>query len=100
MRRDLGAVRAAARRIATPRRARGAAVTRAELVPAYLEAEAAAPHAWIALMGPAVELAKAVAGTEFVPRAMRDNVAAIAAAILYGDEIGLGPMQSLARGYR
>jgi hypothetical protein len=48
-------------------------------------------------MLPAVELAKAVASTEFVPRAMRNNPAAISAAILYGDEIGVGPMQSIAR---
>lgn len=52
---------------------------------------------WVELMQPAIELAKAVAGTDFVPRAMRDNPAAITAAILYGDEVGLGPMQSLAK---
>ena len=48
-------------------------------------------------MQPAVELANAVANTDFVPKALRDNPAAITAAILYGDEVGLGPMQSLAR---
>jgi hypothetical protein len=48
-------------------------------------------------MAPAVELAKAIATTDFVPRALRNNPAAIAAAILYGDEVGLGPMQSLAK---
>jgi hypothetical protein len=47
-------------------------------------------------MAPAVELAKAIAATEFVPRSFRNNPPAIAAAILYGDEVGLGPMQSLA----
>jgi hypothetical protein len=52
---------------------------------------------WVELMEPSVELAKAVANTDFVPRAMRGNPAAIAAAILYGDEVGLGPMQSLAK---
>jgi hypothetical protein len=50
---------------------------------------------WIDLMAPAVELAKAIANTEFVPKAFRGNPAAITAAILYGDEVGLGPMQSL-----
>ena len=55
------------------------------------------PRGWIALMTPAVELAKAVAATEFVPKAFRNNPAPIAAAILYGDEVGLGPMQSLAK---
>ena len=52
---------------------------------------------WVELMQPAVELAKAVAGTDFVPKAMRENPAAITAAILYGDEVGIGPMQSLAK---
>lgn len=59
--------------------------------------EQARARAWIALMEPAVELARSIAGTEFVPRALRHNAATISAAILYGDEIGLGPMQSLAQ---
>jgi hypothetical protein len=54
------------------------------------------PRDWIALMPPAVELAKAVANTDFVPAGLRGNPAAITAAILYGDEVGLGPMQALA----
>jgi len=53
-------------------------------------------RSWVELMAPAVELAKAIAGTQFVPAALRRDPAAIAAAILYGDEIGVGPMQSLA----
>jgi hypothetical protein len=48
-------------------------------------------------MQPAVELAKAVANTEFVPKSLRGNPAAITAAILYGDEVGLAPMQALAK---
>src|SRR5262245_22174395 len=52
---------------------------------------------WIELLGPAAELARTVTGTEFVPAALRRNPAAITAAILYGDEIGLGPMQSLSK---
>lgn len=55
------------------------------------------PRSWVALMQPAVELAKAVATTDFVPNAYRGNPAAITAAILYGDEVGFGPMQSLAK---
>jgi hypothetical protein len=55
------------------------------------------PARWVDLMAPVAELAKAVAATEFVPKALRQNPAGIAAAILYGDEVGLGPMQSLAR---
>jgi hypothetical protein len=50
---------------------------------------------WVELMAPVAELAKAVAGTDFVTSSMRNNVPAITACILYGDEIGLGPMQSL-----
>jgi hypothetical protein len=56
-----------------------------------------APREWIALMAPAAELAKVVANTDFVPKSLRGNPAAIAAAILYGDEVGLGPMQSLGK---
>jgi hypothetical protein len=52
---------------------------------------------WIALLEPAAALANQVAGSAFVPTAMRNNPAAIVAAILYGDELGLGPMQSLAK---
>lgn len=52
-------------------------------------------RSWVELMAPAVELAKAISGTEFVPKAIRHNPAAISAVILYGDEIGLGPMVAL-----
>jgi hypothetical protein len=52
---------------------------------------------WLELWAPSIELAKAIAQTDFVPSPMRGNPAAIAAAILYGDEVGLGPMQSLAK---
>ena len=58
---------------------------------------AGAARGWLEVWGPSIELAKAIAGTDFVPRAMRNNPAAISAAILYGDEVGIGPMQSLAR---
>jgi hypothetical protein len=57
----------------------------------------ARPRGWVELMAPAAELAKAIAPTDFVPRALRHNAPAITAAILYGDEVGLGPMQSLAK---
>ncbi len=56
-----------------------------------------ANRSWLTLQNPAIELANAIAGTEFVPVHFRNNPAAIAAAILYGDEVGLGPMQSLAK---
>ena len=63
----------------------------------YTQPADPASRQWVELMQPAIELAKAVAGTDFVPKAMRNNPAAITAAILYGDEVGLGPMQSLAK---
>lgn len=56
-----------------------------------------AVRAWIEVFPDAAELARALANTDFVPRAMRGKAAEITAAILYGDEVGLGPMQSLAR---
>jgi len=55
------------------------------------------PRTWITLMPAAAELAKQVANTEFVPKGLRGNPAAIAACILYGDELGIGPLQSLAK---
>lgn len=51
---------------------------------------------WVAVLAPARQLAEVLARTEFVPKAMRDNPDAVCAAILYGDELGLGPMQALA----
>ena len=47
------------------------------------------------LLDPA-EIAQRIGGTDFVPRGLRDNPAAITAALLYGAEIGLGRMASLA----
>jgi hypothetical protein len=51
---------------------------------------------WVALLGPSAQLAERIAGTEFVPKAMRGKPDVVLAAILYGDEIGVGPMQALA----
>jgi len=48
------------------------------------------------LLDPA-EIAQRIGGTDFVPKALRNNPAAITAALLYGAEVGLGPMQSLAK---
>jgi len=55
------------------------------------------PRDWIEVLPRAAEVAKAIANTDFVPQQFRGNPAAITAAILYGDEVGLGPMQSLAK---
>lgn len=54
-------------------------------------------HRWLVLLAEVGQLAHAIANTDFVPKAMRNNEAAIAATILYGDEVGLSPMQSLAK---
>src|SRR3954464_6560975 len=50
---------------------------------------------WIHTARPAAELAERIASTEFVPRALRGNAPAVAACIMYGDEIGVGPMTAL-----
>jgi len=49
------------------------------------------PPSWEA----AWRLAGRIASTPFVPRALRDDHAAVMACILLGQELGLGPMQSL-----
>jgi hypothetical protein len=43
------------------------------------------------------EIARRIGDTDFVPKALRGNPAAITAALLYGAEVGLGPMMSLAK---
>ena len=48
------------------------------------------------LLDPA-EIAQRIGGTDFVPTGLRGNAAAITAALLYGAEVGLGRMQSLAK---
>ena len=55
------------------------------------------PRGWVARLRAAAEIAGHIAQTDFVPSTLRGNPAAIAAAILYGDEVGLTPMQSLAK---
>lgn len=51
---------------------------------------------WAGVLVPASQLAERIADTDFVPKAMRGNPAMVTAAIMYGDEIGIGPMQALA----
>jgi hypothetical protein len=72
------------------------------LVPVPIKAPATNPtptadSQWIELVQPAADLANMIAATEFVPQEMRNRPAAITAAILYGAEIGIGPMQALAK---
>lgn len=54
-------------------------------------------NAWIELVKPAANLAQEIAQTEFVPKEFRNKPAAITACILYGAELGLGPMVSLSK---
>lgn len=50
---------------------------------------------WVEILVPASQLAERIANTEFVPKAMRGKPDVVTAAIMYGDEIGIGPMQAL-----
>ncbi len=50
---------------------------------------------WVDVVGPVGELATNVARTPFVKKAMQGQPASVAAAILTGRELGLGPMASL-----
>jgi hypothetical protein len=52
---------------------------------------------WIGVVGEVSRFASMVASTEFVPSSMRDSPAAVAAAILYGREVGLPPMTALTQ---
>lgn len=54
-------------------------------------------HEWIELLGPAADLANQLAQTDFVPAEFKNKPAQIAAAVLYGAELGLGPMVSLSK---
>lgn len=51
---------------------------------------------WAAELDAAGRIAAVLCGTEFVPRGLRGNVEATAAAILTGREIGLAPMNALS----
>jgi hypothetical protein len=50
---------------------------------------------WTSMLAPTVELTRHIAGSDFVPEQLRGNGPAVAAAILAGRELGLGPMASL-----
>jgi hypothetical protein len=60
------------------------------------QAAAIARPSWLEVMDRGLELAEIIANTDFVPRGLRGNQAAILAAILYGHEVGLEPMTSLS----
>lgn len=50
---------------------------------------------WLAVASDVIKLANVIAPTDFVPDAYRDNPPAVAAAILTGRELGIGPLTSL-----
>lgn len=50
---------------------------------------------WALVIGPVSQLAEQVANTDFVPTALRGKPAAVAAAILFGRELEMPPMQAL-----
>jgi hypothetical protein len=64
------------------------------------EIEPYRPHnevdSWTGVMPDVIKLAQYVSETEFVPKQLRNRPAAVAAAILSGREMGIGPMRALA----
>ena len=50
---------------------------------------------WLTVASDVIKLANVIADTDFVPDAYRDNPPAVAAAILTGRELGIGPLTSL-----
>jgi hypothetical protein len=69
---------------------------RRDLLP-YVPPEREHTDGWIAVIEPVTKLAEAVAATDFVPRGLQGNAPAVAAAILYGRELNMPPMQSLSQ---
>ena len=53
-------------------------------------------YQWAEHLADVGELAVRIAGTDFVPKGMQGKPASVAACVLYGAEIGVGPMRSLA----
>lgn len=50
---------------------------------------------WVDVVRDVSTLATQIADTDFVPKGLRGNPAAVTAAVLYGREVGLGPMAAL-----
>jgi hypothetical protein len=67
----------------------------------YQPAQVAVPDthdtdSWVTICSDVIKLANVIHDTEFVPKDLRGSAPAVAAAILAGREMGLGPMTSLA----
>lgn len=65
--------------------------------PSSREIAATDTDSWTHVVADVARLAEHIAGTEFVPRQMRNSAPAVAAAILYGREVGLPPMTALTQ---
>lgn len=63
--------------------------------PAALVTERDIVDGWVDVVKDVARLADHIAETDFVPKALRNKPAAIAACILTGRELGIGPMASL-----
>ncbi len=63
--------------------------------PAAVVAATADTDSWTQVVDAVAQLASKITDTEFVPRGLRGNTAATAAAMLYGREVGLPPMTAL-----
>ncbi len=61
----------------------------------YREQERDVVDGWMQHASSIFKLSEFICGTEFVPKPLRNNPAAVAACILSGRELGLGPMTSL-----
>lgn len=64
--------------------------------PSEVSLDAYRTDSWVEVAGPIFRLAAQIADTEFVPKALQGNAPAVAAVILHGRELGLGPMTALA----
>lgn len=60
-----------------------------------VDMRSASTDSWTDVVAEVAKLADFIAGTDFVPKDLRGKPAAVAAAILYGREIGLPPMTAL-----
>lgn len=67
--------------------------------PAVTPSVTEAVDSWVDVLAPVGDLAARIAATDFVPKDFRGKPAAVAAAILYGREVGLPPMTTLKNTY-
>lgn len=65
--------------------------------PASIVQAPADTDSWTTVAEQVFRLAKAITGTEFVPKSLRNSEAATAAAVFYGREVGLPPMTALTQ---